>query len=62
MTDFNNLHLSAGPDAVRACIDDASETVAGNAFDTEATGINDVWPEPTPLPNAATLCRWSDLP
>jgi putative DNA primase/helicase len=52
MTDFNDLHLSAGPDAVKACIDEAIESVAGSAGITGATGINDVWPDPTPLPNA----------
>lgn len=52
MTDFNDLHLSAGPDAVKACIDEAIELIAASASDTRATGINDAWPDPTPLPNA----------
>lgn len=52
MTDFNDLHILAGPDAVKECIDNAINSVAATAHSTGATGINDVWPDPTPLPNA----------
>jgi putative DNA primase/helicase len=51
-TDFNDLHQLAGPDAVKACIDNAIELVATCESDAGATGTNDQWPEPTPLPNA----------
>jgi len=51
-TDFNDLHQLVGLDAVKACIDNATESVADEAMDVSATGQNDQWPEPTPLPNA----------
>jgi len=52
MTDFNDLHLLAGPAAVKECIDFAIDSEAFCAVDTVAAGLYDVWPDPTPLPNA----------
>ena len=51
-TDFNDLHQLAGAQAVKACIDTAIESVATHASDAGATGQINLWPEPTPLPNA----------
>lgn len=51
-TDFNDLHQLAGLDAVKACLDAAIESVASQAGSASATGQIDLWPEPTPLPNA----------
>ena len=51
-TDFNDLHQLAGAQAVKACIEAAIESVAAHASDAPATGQNDLWPDPTPLPNA----------
>ena len=51
-TDFNDLHQMAGAQAVKACIDAAIESVATHASDAGATGQINLWPEPTPLPNA----------
>lgn len=51
-TDFNDLHQLGGLDAVRECIHTAINSVASPAHSTKATDINDVWPDPTPLPNA----------
>ncbi|MFZ2391673.1 DUF3987 domain-containing protein [Rhodoferax sp.] len=51
-TDFNDLHQMAGVDAVKACIDSAIESVAIHLSDAGAIGQIDLWPEPTPLPNA----------
>jgi putative DNA primase/helicase len=51
-TDFNDLHQLAGAQAVKACLDAAVESVATHASDAGATGQNDPWQEPTPLPNA----------
>lgn len=51
-TDFNDLHQLAGLNVVKMCIDNAIELIAFRASDALATGINDQWPEPTPLPNA----------
>jgi putative DNA primase/helicase len=48
-TDFNDLHQLAGLDAVKACIDNAMESVAVNASETPAKGQNDAWPELQPL-------------
>jgi putative DNA primase/helicase len=48
-TDFNDLHQMAGLDAVKACIDNAIESVAFNPNETPATGQNDAWPELQPL-------------
>lgn len=45
-TDFNDLHQTAGLEAVRRCIEGATRP----ASDAPTSG-ND-WPEPTPLPNA----------
>ena len=51
-TDFNDLHQLAGAQAVKACIEAAIESVAAHASDAGATGQINLWPEPTPLPNA----------
>ncbi|CAN5154425.1 hypothetical protein BH10PSE16_BH10PSE16_43270 [soil metagenome] len=51
-TDFNDLHQLAGLGAVKACMDSAIESVAAQAGTASATGQIDLWPEPTPLPNA----------
>jgi putative DNA primase/helicase len=51
-TDFNDLHQIAGDGAVKACMDAAIHPVAVPASDTGAKGRIDLWPEPTPLPNA----------
>lgn len=48
-TDFNDLHLLAGLEAVKACIDRA-ELVTAPA--SPPPGNADAWPDPTPLPNA----------
>ena len=48
-TDFNDLHQLAGLDAVKACIDNAIESVATNPIETPATGQIDAWPELQPL-------------
>ena len=56
MTDFNDLHLLAGPDAVKQCIDSAINSVADCAIDTGASGQLGIWLEPkeikTDLPPA----------
>lgn len=49
MTDFNDLHQLSGADAVKACIENAVESVAVSASGTGVTGANDVWPELQPL-------------
>ena len=51
-TDFNDMHQLLGLDAVNDCFESAIELVATQAIKPGATGINDIWPEPTPLPNA----------
>jgi putative DNA primase/helicase len=51
-TDFNDLRRLAGLDAVKACINDAIESVATHAGDTCATGQFDDWSKPTHLPDA----------
>lgn len=51
-TDFNHLHQLSGADAVKVCINFAIDSVATYAGDTGATGQIDLWPEPTPLPDA----------
>ena len=48
-TDFNDLHQLAGLDAVKACIDNAMESVAINASETPATGQFYQWPSPTEI-------------
>jgi putative DNA primase/helicase len=48
-TDFNDLYLLAGADAVKACIDSAINSIAAYARSDWATGINDAWPELQPL-------------
>lgn len=45
-TDFNDLHQTAGLNAVRRCIEGAVSVEAAGA------GQLDLWPEPTPLPDA----------
>jgi len=51
-TDFNDLAALAGLQAVKACMDAAIESGASQAGRASATGQIDLWPEPTPLPNA----------
>ena len=51
-TDFNDMHQLAGLDAVNDCFESAIKVVATQAINSGATGINDIWPEPSPLPNA----------
>ena len=51
-TDFNDLAALAGLDAVKACMDAAIESGAIHAGGASATGQFDLWPEPTPLPDA----------
>ena len=48
-TDFNDLHLLAGADAVKACIDGAINSIAAFARPDWSIGINDAWPELQPL-------------
>jgi phage/plasmid primase-like uncharacterized protein len=48
-TDFNDLHQLAGLDAVKACIDNAMESVAVKASETAATGQFYQWPAPTEI-------------
>jgi putative DNA primase/helicase len=50
-TDFNDLHQFDGAGAVKACFENAIELIAGQAHLSGATGLNDVWPTPTPLPD-----------
>ena len=55
-TDFNDLYLLAGPDAVKECIDSAINSVAAHAHSTGASGQLGIWLEPkeikTDLPPA----------
>ncbi len=46
MTDFNDLHLLAGPDAVKECIDSAVNSAESPAIDTRNTGQLAAWPSP----------------
>ena len=66
MTDFNDLHLSAGPDAVKECIEFAINSVATCEDDTGATGQLAIWPEPkeikTDLPLAPAFDAKTLLP
>lgn len=48
-TDFNDLHQIAGLDAVRRCIEGATQLIVECASDTRAIGQNDLWPELQPL-------------
>jgi len=48
-TDFNDLHQAEGLNAVRRCIEGAAPTGAAGAA---GAGQLDLWPEPTPLPDA----------
>lgn len=50
-TDFNDLHQFDGAGEVKACFENAIELIAGQAHQKGATGLNDVWPTPTPLPD-----------
>ena len=66
VTDINDLHQLAGPDAVRECIDSASNSVAACAGDTGATGQFGIWTEPkeikTDLPPAPAFDAKTLLP
>jgi len=57
-TDFNDLHQLAGLAAVKACMDRAALAAAG---DPAATSPDDVWPEPTPLPDALPAVMKFDM-
>jgi phage/plasmid primase-like uncharacterized protein len=48
-TDFNDLHQLAGAGAVKAGIDGAIESIAGNTDNTGAKGQFDLWPELTEI-------------
>jgi phage/plasmid primase-like uncharacterized protein len=66
VTDFNDLYLLAGPDAVKGCIDTAINSVAASATNTFATGQLDIWSEPkevkTDLPLAPAFDAKTLLP
>ena len=66
MTDFNDLHLLAGPDAVKQCIDSAINSVADCAIDTGASGQLGIWLEPkeikTDLPPAPEFLGAANYP
>jgi len=66
ITDFNDLHQLAGPDAVRECIDSAINSAAANEHTTEATSQFGIWPEPkeikTDLPPAPDFDAKTLLP
>jgi hypothetical protein len=66
MTDFNDLHLLAGPDAVKECIDNAINSVAVHGNSTGATGQLGIWLEPkeikTDLPPAPDFDAKTLLP
>ena len=65
-TDFNDLHLLVGPDAVKECIDNALNSVAASAYSTGATGQFGMWPAPkeikTDLPPAPDFDAKTLLP
>jgi hypothetical protein len=66
MTDFNDLHQLAGPDAVRECIETAIDSASACETDTVAKGQLATWPEPreikTDLPLAPTFDSKALLP
>ena len=66
MTDFNDLHLLAGPDAVKECIDSAINSEATREDSTRATGQFGIWPMPkeikTDLPPAPDFDAKTLLP
>ena len=66
MTNFNDLYLLAGQDAVKECIDCAINSVAPCLSDTAAKGQLTKWPEPkeikTDLPIAPTFDAKTLLP
>lgn len=66
MTDFNDLHQFAGPDAVKECIDFAINSASVCASSTETTSQLALWPEPkeikTDLPPAPPFDAKALLP
>lgn len=66
MTDFNDMYLLAGPNAVKECIDVAINSVASGESDTVATGQLALWPQPkeikTDLPPAPPFDASALLP
>jgi len=66
MTDFNDLHLLAGPDAVKECINAAIDSLASHENSTGTTGLLGVWPAPkeikTDLPLAPAFDAKTLLP
>ena len=66
MTDFNDLHLLAGPDAVKERIDSAINSEATREDSTRATGQFGIWPMPkdikTDLPPAPDFDAKTLLP
>ena len=66
MTDFNDLHRLAGPDAVRECINSAINSETALAYFTVAKSQLDIWPAPkeikTDLPIAPAFDAKALLP
>lgn len=52
MNDFNDLHLLMGLNAVNKCIEQAINSTTSTVHRSEPKAANDLWAEPTPLPNA----------
>ena len=52
-TDFNDLHLHAGLDAVRACVERAAPVESGNAATATLATSATEWPEPQSLDGQA---------
>ena len=57
MTDFNDLHQSAGADAVRACFDEVIHSMEDPTLNVGVVSSGDAWPEPTPLPDALPVVQ-----
>jgi hypothetical protein len=66
LTDFNDLHLFAGPDAVRECIETAINSASACETDSGSSGHLATWPEPkeikTDLPLAPVFDAKTLLP
>jgi hypothetical protein len=66
MNDFNDLHLSAGPGAVKDCIESAINSATSSAIDPAATAQFLMWPAPreikTDLPLAPAFDAKTLLP
>ncbi len=65
-TDFNDLHLQAGPEAVRACIEEALQRATVAGAETAASGPAVLWSVPqeirTDLPLAPSFEARTLLP